>query len=231
MEVQMPTMLGAIAGAVVILIGCAGTPAQRQPIVPDLAQIPAARTWTVINIDAENVEVDGRRAVHLVSRADSANGIVGLALVDGLEFSTGVIDVDLKGKSIRGNSFLGVAFNVADDKTFESVYFRPFNFKADPPFRDRAVQYIAWPAYTWEKLRKERTGEFESAIHPLPDPDRWFHARVEVGPRQVRVFVDGAQEPTLVTTRLAENGKGRRAGLFVDSADGFYANLKFTPAL
>lgn len=223
----------AAAAMATILLGCSYPGRYQNAIVPDLGQITAVSTakpaWSVIHTDAEEVDEGGRRAIHLVSRADSANGIVGLVLVNGLEFSTGSIDVDLKGKSLRGNSFLGVAFNVADEKTFESIYFRPFNFKAEPPFRARAVQYIAWPTYTWEKLRKERTGEFESAITPLPDPDDWFHARIEVAKDQVHVFINDATEPTIVTARLNERGIARRAGLFVDSADGFYANLKFAP--
>jgi hypothetical protein len=84
----------------------------------------------------------------------------------GVDFETGVIELELKGKSVRGRSFLGVAFNVIDDKTFEAVYFRPFNFKAEGEFRDRAVQYISWPANTWENLRKHRTGQFENAVSP-----------------------------------------------------------------
>jgi len=130
---------------------------------------------------------------------------------------------------VRGRSFLGVAFNVLDDKTFEAVYFRPFNFKAEVEFRDRAVQYISWPANTWENLRKHRTGQFENAVSPVPDPDSWFRARIEVTRDQVRVFVNGAMQPTLAVTRLAASRAKRSVGLFVDSADGLYANVRILP--
>ena len=130
---------------------------------------------------------------------------------------------------MRGRSFLGVAFNVLDDKTFEAVYFRPFNFKAEVEFRDRAVQYISWPANTWENLRKHRTGQFENAVSPVPDPDSWFRARIEVTRDQVRVFVNGAMQPTLAVTRLAASRAKRSVGLFVDSADGLYANVRILP--
>jgi len=61
----------------------------------------------------------------------------------GAEFATGTIEVDLKGTSTKQRSFLGVVFNAIDDRTFEGVYFRPFNFKATDPVNRRSVQYIA----------------------------------------------------------------------------------------
>ena len=57
--------------------------------------------------------------------------LVGMALVEGVRFTEGSIEVDLKGKGKAQRSFLGVAFAVADGKTFEAVYFRPFNFLAN----------------------------------------------------------------------------------------------------
>lgn len=92
----------------------------------------------------------------------------------------------------------------------------------------RAVQYIAWPANTWEQLRKNRPEQFENAVNPVPDPDGWFHALIEVSDTRVRVYVDHAKEPSLVVERLSKGGVRRPAGLFVDSADGLYANLRLS---
>lgn len=203
--------------------------AQQKGASLNLAAIADTTAWKTYNVDAKSLQVDGRRAVHLQALGDSANGIVGLALPVGVTFETGVIELELKGKSVRGRSFLGAAFNVIDDKTFEAVYFRPFNFRAEGPFRERAVQYISWPANTWEHLRKERTGQFERAVNPVPDPDGWFRARIEVTTKQVRVFVSDAKEPSLVVERLAASKAMRPMGLFVDSADGLYANVNIMP--
>ena len=213
--------------AALLCLGLSQAIAQEKPETPNLATITDTKAWKVTHTKAESIELDGKRAVRLSEAGDSANGNVGLALPVGLSFTTGTIDVDLKGKNVRGRSFLGVAFNVIDEKTFEAVYFRPFNFKAEEPFRNRAVQYIAWPANTWEHLRKNTPGKYENRVDPVPDPDGWFHARIEVTEKQVRVFVNEAKEPSLVVERLASGGK-RPAGLFVDSADGVYANLKVT---
>jgi hypothetical protein len=218
--------------ALTLALSCLGwtyVNAQEKPDTPDLAAVTDARSWKIVHAAAETIDADGKRAVRLVAEGDSANGIVGLALPMSSRFSTGIIEVDLKGKNIRQRSFLGVAFNVADEKTFEAIYFRPFNFKAEDPMRGRAVQYVAWPANTWEHLRKSAPGRFENAVHPVPDPDSWFHARIEVTEKQVRVFVDDAREPSLVVDRLLTGDQRRPAGLFVDSAEGLYANLRITP--
>ena len=203
---------------------------QEKEIAPSLAKITDTKIWKVSNATAETVEIDGKRAAHLKAKGDSANRIAGLALPVGVEFTTGVIELDLKGKNAPQGSFLGVVFNVVDEKTFEGIYFRPFNFKADEPARNRAVQYIAWPENTWEKLRKDKPGQFENTVNPVPDPDGWFHARIKVADKQVRVFVNDSKEPCLTVNRLAEGGMNRPVGLFVDVAEGLYANLKITPS-
>jgi len=211
--------------------GLTSVNAQQGTGTPALTTVADAKAWRVSHATAEALEVDGKRAIRLTAEGDSATGTVGLALPVGWSFTTGTIDVDLKGKNLRQRSFLGVAFNVTDEKTFEAVYFRPFNFKAEEPFRNRSVQYIAWPANTWEKLRKNTPGQFENSVNPIPDPDGWFHARIEVTDNQVRVFVNGTKEATLEIGRLARSGDNRALGLFVDSAEGIYANLRITPAI
>lgn len=216
-----------VAAFAAFAVAVAGAPAWAG--APDLATVANPSAWKVTHATAEPVTVDGRRAVRLIAEGDSAYGIVGLAVPVGAYFTTGTIDVDLKGSDVRQRSFLGVAFNVADERTFEAVYFRPFNFRAGEPMGSRAVQYVAWPGNTWEHLRKTEPGRFENRVDPVPDPTGWFHARIVVTDREVRVHVDGAHQPSLVVRRLAAGVDGRPAGLFVDSADGLYANLRITP--
>ena len=217
-----------ILALTLICFGLTQVNARESPDTPNLATIADAKSWKVFHATAESLDIEGKRSVRLTAEGDSANGMVGLALPVGLDLATGIIEIDLKGKNVRQRSFLGVAFNVADEKTFEAVYFRPFNFKAAEPMRNRAVQYVAWPVNTWEQLRKSAPGQFEKPVNPVPDPDGWFHARIEVTDNQVRIFVNDAKEPSLVTIRLVNGGIRRPVGLFVDSAEGLYANLKVT---
>jgi hypothetical protein len=219
-----------IVGLVLTLMAAVSGYAQEKTGAFDLAKVADGKTWRVSNATVESVEIDGKMAARLKAAGDSGRtGHAGLALASGAEFSIGTMELDLKGRNQRP-SFLGVVFNVADERTFEGVYFRPFNFNADEPFRLRAVQYIAWPEHTWEELRKNHCGQFEKPVNPAPDGDGWFHARIEVTEKLVRVFLNRAKEPCLTVNRLAEGRAKRPVGLFVDVAEGLFANLAVKPA-
>jgi hypothetical protein len=193
---------------------------------PDFARVNDATSWRLIGADAT---VEGS-VMHLKPHGDPRVGShIGLALLQNVKFSEGTLEIDLRGAGKQEPSFLGMAFGVADAKTFEAVYFRPFRFADDDPdARRHAVQYVAWPEYTWEKLRNDKRGLYESAISPVPDPAEWFHVRIDVTKERVSVSVDGSTQPCLVVNRL-----GRRdgeVGLWVDSMPGAFRNLTIRSA-
>jgi len=204
--------------------------AQDQVVTPDLAKIADGKIWKLAGAEAQFLQEDSRQAVHLQTKAKASDNVdhAAVALVEGLVFRQGTIEVDLKGRNKRQGSFLGVTFHGLDDKTFEAVYFRPFNFRADPPFRTRAVQYVSWPEHTWQSLREKTPGVYENAVNPVPDPDGWFHARIEVTSKNVSVFVNEAKEPSLVVQRLTDRETGG-VGLWAGVYDGLFANLRITP--
>jgi hypothetical protein len=214
-----------------LLAGVRLASARESIITPDLSRLDDAKSWQLINAESTKTPVEDKWIIHLkpIGEVTPASN-VGLAVVKGLEFREGTVEVDLKGKGKSERCFLGVAFNVVDGKTFEAVYFRPFNFLREPEvWRSHSVQYVAWPVYTWEKLRAETPDRYESRVKPIPDPSGWFHARIEVSKQKVRVWVDAGKEPSLVVDRLgrAESGK---IGLWVDSHDAAFRNLKIRPA-
>jgi len=212
-----------VVGLALLLLSCAA----GKEIVPDLSKINDTTTWSVINGEPRFTVEDGIRAVRLFPPGGNRPGSnVGMALLEGVEFGEGSIDVDLKGQGPDHASFLGIAFAVADEKTYEAIYFRPFNFVSDDPtHRAHAVQYIDWPEHTWEALRKQSPGVYEAAIEPVPDPAGWFHSHIEVTKKTVSVFVNNTDKPCLVVNRLSNPEKGR-LGLWVDSAEGAFGNLK-----
>ena len=220
---------GAVSLSLAAIAGAGGA------ITPDLAKIHDARSWSLLNGEAVVEKEAGTSVLRLRPKGDIAVGSnVGLALVARLELGAGTFEVDLKGAGAEAASFLGIAFDVADERNFEAVYFRPFNFtrageRDGQPFRAHAVQYVAWPANPWERLRKDRPLVYESTVRPTPDAAGWFHARVEVTRRKVSVWVDGSKEPCLVVDRLGTREKGR-VGLWVDSKEGAFRNLRITTA-
>lgn len=150
----------------------------------------------------------------------------GLAILEDLIFDGGVLEVELLGENAPGRSFIGLAFNIQDDESFEAVYFRPFNFVATEQIRkEHMVQYISHPEYTWFKLREERTGEFESEITSPPDPDDWFKATIVVLDKFVEVYVEDRTEPVLKVERLSSINRGK-IGLWVgNGSSGRFRNL------
>ena len=156
----------------------------------------------------------------------------GVIWLDGVNFTEGTLECDILGKSTpRGSNFLGLAFHGADDSTYDCVYFRPFNFRAENPENARhAVQYISHPQWTWQKLRSEKTGRYEKPIAPPPDGDTWFRAKIVVEGRTVRVFVNDAAQPSLVVEKLNDRTEGRIGIWGGDAGDGgHFANLRITP--
>ncbi len=190
---------------------------------PDLATVPSGKGWKGDLTRATLTTKDGAPAIAL-------KGAEAMLWLDGFEFTNGTIEFDAKGQSApRQSAFVGLAFRVRDAKTYDAVYFRPFNFRAtDPDAKAHAVQYISHPQWTWQKLRTEKTGQYEKPIDPAPDGDAWFHARIVIARPQISVFVNGAKEPSLVVNELSDR-TGGSVGLW-STASGTIANLKITPA-
>jgi hypothetical protein len=195
-------------------------------LAQDLGRVNDANSWQVIDADAS---LEGP-VVHLKPHGDPAVGShIGLALLQNVKFSEGTLEIDLRGGGSQQASFLGLAFGVVDARTFEAVYFRPFRFAdEDSEARGHAVQYVAWPEYTWEKLRKAKPGVYETAIQPVPDPAGWFHVRIDVTKQTVSVTVDGGTKPCLVVDRLGH--REGEVGLWVDSMPGAFRNFRILSA-
>lgn len=160
----------------------------------------------------------------------SADAGEGIAWLNNVMFANGTIEFDVRGKNVEQQSFVGIAFHgLTDTKTFDVVYFRPFNFMAaDSVKRSHSVQYASHPMYPWQVLREKFNGQYESAIQPSPNPDKWFHVRIEVNYPQVSVFVNNNSKPTLSVKQLSDRKTGI-LGLWVgNNADGAFANLKLT---
>lgn len=193
-----------------------------QPI--DLAERLASGKLKIVN--REVTALQGSPAgVHLSAKAGN-----GLAWIDGSEFAEGTIDVDVRGRDVPQQSFVGIAFHGKDDTTYEAVYLRPFNFRsADPVRHQHAVQYIAPPDYDWPRLRKEFPEEFENPVHPSIEPTGWVPLRAVVKGLTVQVYVGQVASPTLTVRKLGQQDRGQ-VGLWVgNTSEGDFANLRITP--
>ena len=150
----------------------------------------------------------------------------GLGILEDIEFDKGIIEVELLGENNPGKSFIGIAFNIQNDSTFEAIYFRPFNFVAEEQIRkDHMVQYIFHPEFTWRKLRNERTGEFEDEISDPPNPDDWFKTIIRINDNKIEVYINEISEPVLSVDRLTST-QSNKIGIWTGfGSSGRFRNL------
>jgi len=150
----------------------------------------------------------------------------GVAWLDGVSFTDGTIELDIRGKDVAQQSFVGIAFHGVSKDSLEAVYFRPFNFRSgDSAKRTHSVEYVFHPDFPWERLRKEHPGQYEKSVDPPPVPDLWFHVKIVVEYPKIEVYVNGNASPCLVVKEIGRH-RGRKVGLWTgNNSDGDFANL------
>jgi hypothetical protein len=209
---------------VFVLIGCAliaARPAAAQKI--DLSERLTAGKVRIVNREAKPLQE--RNGIHVAAKP--GNGVV---WIEGSDFKSGTIQVDLRGRDVLGQSFVGLAFHRKDDATYEAVYLRPFNFRAeDPVRRQHAVQYISVPDYDWPRLRKEFPEEFENPVDQSIVPTDWVRLRLVVDSGKVQIYVGDVKTPALEVRKLGSLDGGM-IGLWTgNNSEGDFANLVITP--
>ena len=191
----------------------------------DLAEWLAAGKLKAVNREVTKLQ-GSPGGVHLSEKAGN-----GYAWIEGSDFVEGTIELDIRGRNVPQQSFVGIAFHGKDDNTYEAVYLRPFNFRTDDPVRlQHAVQYIALPDYDWPRLRKEFPEEFENPVDKSVEPTDWVPVRVVVKGKTIQVYVGKVTSPTLEVRKLGQQDRGM-IGLWTgNTSDGDFANLRVTPA-
>ncbi len=146
---------------------------QGKPIKYELSDLQKNNKLEVSNRQVTSFSESDKSGIRF-----SKNEGDGVAWLKGIEFSNGTIELDIRGKDAFQQSFVGVAFHGADDRTLDAVYFRPFNFRADDPVRKiHCVQYVSHPDNTWDVLREKQNGKYEKAVNPAPGANDWFHVK------------------------------------------------------
>ena len=207
---------------VVLLVMSSLCLAADEVVTPDLHDVVESFEWGLLNRDANIIEQDDR----VIVQFDGRPGMGG-ACFQTMDFANGIIECDIKGQPQRP-SFVGIAWDVTDTKTYDAVYFRPFNFRTEGR-QQHSVQYISHPEHTWYKLRQEFPGIYEAAIEPAPDPNEFFHVKLVIKRPQVSVYVNDSAEPCLVVEHQLNQVNVGKIALFVDNeSEGMFSNLKIT---
>ena len=153
-----------------------------------------------------------------------------------VEFRNGVITVDVAGApgdwarpDDRG--FIGVVFRVTPNAgQFEGLYVRPTNARADDQLRrNRSTQYFAYPGWSFNVLREQAPGRYESYVDL--QPGAWTRLRIVVSERRAELYVGEAEHPALLVTDLKLDPTAGAVGLWVGGGtDGHFSNLSICAA-
>jgi hypothetical protein len=187
----------------------------KRVIQPD-----AAKFSKTLNSRTQVVEYRGRRAVKLVPAPETAGKDEDmLAILDSSDFKDGSIEVAVAGRPRPGmppdsRGFIGIAFRTGEGgEWLEVFYLRPTNGRTDDQLRrNHSAQYVSHPAFTWNRLRSESPGVYESYVDLQPGV--WTTMRILVSGQTARLYVDGAAQPTLIVNDLKHGDAAGRIALW-----------------
>ena len=187
------------------------------------------KQWVINQQSTRFIEDDEGRK-HRILQIDKARKE--LAYIRDFVFENGTIECDM-----RGGAYLGIAFRIRDGSRGEVFYFRPPEVEG----WEHTIQYTAkgMEDYgSWEWLRKNYPGRYETGIVPIPpnkpgthwwkDPDpfsdEWFHVKVIVSGKKAEVFVNDNKKPSLVVSDLKHDEQSGTVGVY--AWRGEFANFR-----
>jgi hypothetical protein len=200
----------------------------------------------LVNATAEPATLDGKKGLRVtmseaaqMSQQPQAQRTTGeaLAVIEGLVFGDGVIQAEIAGAPAPGapetaRGFVGLAFRVQDDmRTFEQLYLRPTNGRADDQERrNHAVQYSSHPDWPFFRTRKETPSKYEAYVDLVPNV--WTTVRIEVRGAHARFYVHDQEQPTLIVNDLKLGGQAKGAVALSPGVNSIahFRNLTITPA-
>lgn len=213
-----------IAGAAVLAPGPASGQVRRHPL-------ESAEGVRLHNVDAAPAVLQGKKGLRVTlaeatarkleslgaaERAEAESQLEELAWIEGIEFSSGVIEAEIAGTPGPGaasgaRGFVGIAFRLQDDrKTYDAFYLRPTNGRAeDQERRNHAAQYISHPDWTWFRMRKETPSRYEAYADLVPG--EWTKVKIEVRGDKARLYVHGQEQPTLVVNDVKSGAQAKGA--------------------
>jgi len=199
---------------------------------PTKIALDAASALTPHGVAVSSVMHEGKSAVRIVPA--SATPGETYAVVNALDLQDGRIELDLAGRPGAGadagaRGFVGVAFRMrADESAFECFYLRPTNGRADDQLRrNHATQYISFPDFPWERLRRETPGVYESYVDLVPSA--WTHVRIDVRDRRAALYVHRAPQPVLIVNDLKLAPAAGRVALWIGpGTEAWFRDLAVT---
>ena len=209
--------------------------------------LESAAGLRLTNLVAEPAMLDGKKGIRLTMTPEILQQMAAmtpeqraqveqLAQIEGVEFSSGVIEAEIAGAPAAGagegaRGFVGIAFRLQPDmRTYDAFYLRPTNGRAeDQERRNHATQYISHPQWPWFRLRQEAPSKYESYVDLMPGV--WTKIRIEVRGSQARLYVHDNPQPVLIVNDV-KSGTAARGGVALWTGPGtvgHFRNVVITP--
>ena len=226
--------LALIAVAAILLPHTLSSQARNYPL-------ESATGLRLNNVAAEAATLDGKKGVRVSISPDverqmatmtpeQFNQVEPLAVLEGSEFSSGVIEAEIAGVPAAGagggaRGFVGIAFRLQPDmRTYDAFYLRPTNGRAeDQERRNHATQYVSHPEWPWSRLRQETPSKYESYVDLMPNV--WTKIKIEVRGDKARLYVNDNPQPALIVNDV-KSGSAARGGVALWIGPGTVAHFR-----
>jgi len=209
------------------------------------ATLTAAALWTTLvvplaaqtadDLVAKNVTIaqttfKGRSAIQVMATPGAVNA-TSYAVAKDVSFRDGSIEVDLAGQPAPGagegaRGFIGIAFRLQTDGSYEYIYLRPTNGRADDQVRrNHSTQYSSFTDFNFARSRQEAPEKYESYVDL--EPGVWTKYKIEVEGRKARLYVHGATQPCLIVNDLKLEPKAGGVAFWIEpGTEGYFSSLK-----
>jgi hypothetical protein len=180
------------------------------------------RDLQALPFDSTNIEatVDEPHYARLTGLEDFENGTIEVKMYSQLQNPPPYSGVA---------GFIGVYFRIAaNDSAFEGIYVRPkVGRVANQQYRNHAVQYISYPQYKFDTLRKIAPYKYESSA-PVA-LNEWITMRIEVNGETAEMFINDMKYSSFIVDKMLGNIKKGGIGLYIDIGTiGYFKDLKVT---
>lgn len=193
------------------------------------------------NVAAEAATLDGKKGVRVTISPDVERQaatmtpeqraqIEPLAVIEGTDFSSGIIEAEIAGIPAPGagegaRGFVGIAFRLQSDmRTYDAFYLRPTNGRVeDQERRNHATQYISHPQWPWFRLRQETPSKYESYVDLVPGV--WTKIKIEVRGDKARLYVHDNPQPVLIVNDV-KSGPAARGSVALWIGPGTVAHFR-----
>ena len=148
-----------------------------------------------------------------------------------LDFANGIIEAWVASDLIANapsyaRGFIGLTFRINNAGAFESIYLRPTNSVSDDQIRrNHSVQYVAFPDFRFDRLRRESPERYES--YAELELNRWIKMKIVVNALRAELYLDDKEQPALIVTDLKLGESLGGVGVWLESGTiAYFRDLK-----